>query len=222
MLGIVLMAGLVLGGRPPELVKAGEEAAYAAWLEGQARAAAGYYAHKDCAAAAVRPLSSGPAADEAVARRKPGVFLFAETLAIDGCGDADAQGLVVMRETKGWGALPTAPGDSAASLALQREVLPSVILAVKQAAERDTSCTLLEKAQSALVYDTRITRAAPAGQPWTERWFMSVCGAGYKVDIDFSPGGARTAYAVRIAPEDVRLDTQPRPRASGSPGVKTE
>jgi hypothetical protein len=222
MLGMVLAAGLSLGARPPELVRPGEEAAYAVWIEGQARAAAGYYAHKDCAAAAVRPLSSGPAADEAVARRKPGVFLYQETMAIDGCGAADAQGLVVMRETRGWGALPTAPGDSVAGLALQREVLPSVILAVKAAAERDTSCTLLEKAQSALVYDTRILSPAPAGQPWSERWFMSVCGAGYKVDIAFSPGGARTAYAVRMAPEDDRPDMQPRPRASGSPGVQTE
>lgn len=222
MLGMVLAAGLILGARPPELVKPGEEAAYAAWLEGQARAAAGYYARRDCAAAAVRPLASGPTTDEAVARRKPGVMLYAETLAVDGCGDADAQGLVVMREKAGWGALPTAPGDSAASLALQREVLPSVILAVKEAADRDTSCSLLEKAQSAIVYDTRILTAAPAGQPWSERWFMSVCGAGYKVDIDFTPGGARTAYQVRMAPEDVRPDTQPRPRASGSPGVPTE
>ena len=222
MLGMVLAAGLILGARPPELVKPGEETAYAAWLEGQARTAAGYYAHKDCAAAAVRPLSFGPAVDEAVAKRKPGVLLYAETLAIDGCGDADAQGLVVMREKTGWGALPTAPGDSAASLALQREVLPSVILAVKEAAERDTSCTLLEKARSALVYDTRILHAAVAGQPWSERWFMSVCGAGYRVDIDFSPGGAQTAYAVRMAPEDVRPDVQPRPRASGSSEIQTE
>jgi hypothetical protein len=222
MLGMVLVAGLILGARPPELVKPGEEAAYAAWLEGQARTAAGYYARRDCAAASVRALSSGPATDEAVARRKPGVMLYAETLAIDGCGDADAQGLVVMREKAGWGALPTAPGDSAASLALQREVLPSVILAVKEAADRDTSCSLLEKAQSAIVYDTRILNAAPAGQPWSERWFMSVCGAGYKVDIDFTPGAARTAYQVRMAPDDGRTDVQPRPRASGSSGVKTE
>jgi hypothetical protein len=222
MLGMVLAAGLTLGARPPELVRAGEEAAYAAWVEGQARTAAGYYARKDCAAAVVRPLSSGPAADAAVTRRKPGVFLYRETVAIAGCGDAAAQGLVVMRESHGWGALPMAPGDSVAGLALQREVLPSVILAVKEAAERDTSCSLLDKARSALVYDTRVIRAGPAGQPWSERWFMSVCGAGYRVDIDFSPGAARTAYAVRMAPEDDRPGAQPQPRGLGSPGTQTE
>jgi hypothetical protein len=200
MLGLALIAALALGPRPPELVKPGEEANYAAWLEGQAKTAAGYYAHKDCAAATVRPLSSGPTADEQVSKRRPGALLYAERLAVQGCGEADAQGLVVMRETTWWLALPTAPGDSVASLSLQRELLPTLIRAVKDAAEADTSCSPLDKARSALVYNTRVTQPAAPGRPWSERWFMGVCDIGYVVDIDFTPKDGLTTYQVRVAP----------------------
>jgi len=200
MLGLVLAAALVLGPRPPDLVRPREAGDYAAWLEVQARKAAGYYAHADCAAAVLTPLTFQPTQDPALAQVRPGTALYAEMLGVQGCGAARAQGLVVMRETAGWRALPTAPGESAASLALQRQVLPSVILAVKAASDSDTSCSGVEKAQSALVYDTRLTRPGAAGQPWSERWFMSVCGAGYKVDIDFTPAAGGATYQVRIAP----------------------
>jgi hypothetical protein len=103
-----------------------------------------------------------------------------------------------------------APGESAASLELQRRVLPTVILTVKRAARADTSCSDLDKARSALVYDTRVTRpAAGKNQPWTERWFMAVCDAGYKVDIDFTPSQDGATFAARIAPE----------AATGRPGL---
>ncbi len=202
MLGVLMAAGLILTERPPELVKPGEAQAYAVWLEGQARKAAGYYAHADCTAAQVRSRSFASAADAAVTKVRPGADLYEETLEIEGCGMADAQALVVFRDAADWRALPKAPGDSLASLSQQREVLPSVILAVRTAAQPDTSCSALEKAQSALVYDTRVIQAAPPGQPWSERWFMSVCGAGYRVDIDFIPSTttAAAAYDVRIAP----------------------
>jgi hypothetical protein len=131
---------------------------------------------------------------------RPGASLYTETFAVEGCGEARAQGLVVMRERAGWRAFPTAPGESLASLALQRQALPSVIQTVKTASDADTSCSAGEKAQSALVYDTRVTRSARAGEPWSERWFMSVCGAGYKVDIDFIPAADGATFAVRIAP----------------------
>ena len=200
MLGVALAAGLVLGARPLELVRPGEEGAYASWLGAQARKAAGYYAHADCAAATLTPRAVKPTEDSGIAQVRPGAALYAETFGVEGCGQARAQGLVVMRERTGWRSFPMAPGDSRASLALQRQVLPSVILAVKTASERDTSCSLQEKAQSALVYDTRVTQAGAGGEPWSERWFMSVCGAGYKVDIDFAPGGGGETFQVRIAP----------------------
>ena len=200
MLGVLMAAGLVLTARPPGLVKPGEADNYAIWLEGQARKAAGYYAHVDCTAAQVRSRSFAPAADAAVARVRPGADLYDEVLDIDGCGMAGAQALVGFRDTADWRALPKAPGDSLASLAQQRDVLPRVVLAVRAAAQADTSCSDLEKAQSALVYDTRVTKAAPPGQPWSERWFMSVCGAGYKIDIDFAPAAGDAVYNVRIAP----------------------
>ena len=200
MLGVALAAGLALGARPFDLVRPGEDGAYAAWLETQARKAAGYYAHADCAGAALTPRAFKPAEDAGIAQVRPGAALYAEGFAVEGCGEARAQGLVVMRERAGWRAFPTAPGDSQASLALQRQVLPSVILAVKTASDPDTSCSGAQKAQSALVYDTRITRTGAAGQSWSERWFMSVCGAGYKVDIDFAPAAAGATFEVRIAP----------------------
>jgi hypothetical protein len=204
-MGVVLAAALVLGPRPPDLVKTGEEAGYAAWVEGQARKAAGYYARSDCAAAALTPEAFGPANDPALAALKPGATLYTESFAIEGCGAARAQGLVVFRDKDGWSALPTAPGESRAGLALQRAVLPSVILAVKAAAEADTSCSPVEKAQSALIYDTRVIGGQGAeggeGKPWTERWFMSVCGAGYKIDIDFQPqAGGGAGFQVRVVP----------------------
>ena len=199
MLGLALIAALALGPRPAELVKPGEEANYATWLEGQAKTAAGFYAHRDCATATVKPVSSGVTTDEQLSKRRPGALVYAERFAVAGCGEADAQGLVVIRETRWWLALPTAPGDSVASLSLQREVLPTVIRAVKDAAEADTSCTALDKARSALVYNTRVTKPAALGQPWSERWFMGVCDTGYTVDIDFTPQGGRTTYQVRVA-----------------------
>jgi hypothetical protein len=200
MLGLALAAGLALGARPSDLVRAGEEGAYALWLEGEARKAAAYYADADCAAAVLTARAFKPAEDLAIAQVRPAAALYAETFDVQGCGAARAQGLVVMRERTGWRAFPTAPGESQASLALQRQALPSVILAVKTASDRDTSCSGVQKALSALVYDTRITRPGAAGEPWSERWFMSVCGAGYKVDIDFIPTVDGATFDVRIAP----------------------
>jgi hypothetical protein len=201
MFGAILAAALTLAPRPLDLVKPGEEGNYAVWLEGQARKAAGYYAHKDCASATLTPEGFEPVTDDALAKVRPGAALYVERLKVEGCGVAQGQGLIVLRERTDWRALPTAPGESRANLALQREVLPSVILTVKDASDGDRSCSALEKAQSALIYDTRITRAPSAAvEPWSERWFMSVCGAGYKVDIDFTPTAGRTDYVVRIAP----------------------
>lgn len=203
MLGFLLAAGLSLGPRPLDLVKAGEEANYAQWLEGEARKAAGYYARKDCAAAVLKPRAFTPVVDEALSKARPGAPLYAEQFDVEGCGEAHRQGLIVLREQRWWRALPTAPGESQAPLSLQREVLPSVILEVKRAAEQDTSCTPLEKARSALIYDTRITRPGGGGRPWSERWSMWVCAMGYKVDIDFAPpppgSGGRIVYLVQIA-----------------------
>lgn len=208
MLGVLLTAALTLGPRPADLVGPGEEGAYAQWLDAEARKAAGYYARADCAAAVLTPEAFKPTADPAIAQARPGVALYVERFAVQGCGEARVQSVVVSRDGSGWRAYPAAPGESEASLALQRQVLPSVILTVKAAADSDTSCSALDKARSALVYDTRVTRPPAAdGQPWSERWFMAVCDAGYKVDIDFRPQGrdaegpVRVAYDVHIAPE---------------------
>lgn len=210
MLGLVLIAALALGPRPADLVAPGEEAAYAQWLDGQARKAAGSYARSDCAAAVLISQAFKPAVDTAIVQALPGAALYIERLGVQGCGEARAQGLIVMRAGQGWRAFPTAPGESLASLELQRQVLPSVILTVKAASDGDTSCSNLDKARSALVYDTRITRpAAGDGQPWSERWFMAVCDAGYRVDIDFTPSSERTSYDVHIAPQP----------ATSSPGL---
>lgn len=215
MLAVLLTAALTLGPRPVDLVKPGEDAAYAQWLDEQARKAAGYYARVDCASAVLTPQSFKPASDAGIARARPGVALYMERFGVQGCGEARAQSVIVMREATGWRAFPTAPGESQASLELQRQVLPNVILAVKTASDGDTSCSGLDKARSALVYDTRVIRAAAGeGQPWSERWFMAVCDAGYKVDIDFTPqvgdgSGERIAYDVHIAPQP----------ATASPGL---
>jgi hypothetical protein len=201
-LSLVFAAAVALGPRPTDLVRPGEEANYARWLEGEARTAAGYFARLDCAAATLTPAAFEPTTDQAIARQHQGAMLYLERFTVKDCGFARAQGLVVMRDRRTWLAFPTAPGESRASLELQRQMLPSVILTVKQAADRDVSCSGLDKARSALVYDTRVTRPPEAdGQPWTERWFMAVCDAGYKVDIDFSPVEGRVSYAVRLAPE---------------------
>lgn len=210
MLSVLLTAALALGARPADLVKPGEEADYAAWLEAQARKAAAGYARSDCAAATLTPQGFEPTSDQAISRMRPGAALYLERFAVEGCGEARAQGLVVMRDRAGWRALPTAPGESQASLELQRQVLPKVFLAVKRASDRDVSCSALDKAQSARVYDTRVTRPpVSAGQPWSERWFMAVCDAGYRVDIDFSPANGNVAHDVHISPDG----------ATGSPGL---
>ena len=201
MLGVVMAAGLALAARPPELVRPGEAQAYAAWLEDEARKAAGHYARKDCGGAQVRPLSSAPTQDAAIAQTRPDVYPYRETLAVAGCGAAGEQSLVVFRDGDGWRALPEAPGESAASLAEQREVLADVFRAVKSVSDKDASCSPRDKMLTAIVYDTRVTRRAAPGQPWSERWFMSVCQADYRIDIDFTPraGGGADA-AVRLAP----------------------
>jgi hypothetical protein len=197
-----LLAVLTLGARPSDLVKPGERANYARWLEGQARTAAGSYAKADCASATLTPKGFQPTTDTSIAKAFPGARLYIERFSVAGCGEAKGQGLVVMRDRTEWRAFPTAPGESRASLELQRQMLPKVILAVKRAADGDTSCTGLDKARSALIYDTRVTLSPAAeGQPWSERWFMVVCEAGYKVDIDFAPEGGKIAYDVHIAPE---------------------
>jgi hypothetical protein len=207
MLGLLLTAALTLGPRPADLVEPGQDIAYAQWLDGQARKAASGYARVDCASAVLTPQSFKPAVDAAIAKALPGAVLYVERLAVQGCGEARAQSVIVMRQGSSWRAFPTAPGESLASLELQRQVLPNVILAVKTASDGDTSCSGLDKARSALVYDTRVIRAAAGeGQSWTERWFMAVCDAGYKIDIDFTPrsvdGAAeRIAYDVHIAPQ---------------------
>src|ERR1700742_2683668 len=176
MLGLLLTAPLTLGPRPAGLVEPGQEVVYAQWLDGQARKAAASYARVDCAAAVLTPQAFKPASDAAIAKAIPGAVLYIERLAVQGCGEARAQSVIVMRQGEGWRAFPTAPGESQASLELQRQVLPNVILAVKKASDGDTSCSGLDKARSALVYDTRVIRAAAGeGQPWTERWFMAVC-----------------------------------------------
>lgn len=200
MLALVLAAGLALSPRPPDLVKPGEEANYAAWLQDAARKAAGLFARADCSQAVVgsRDFRAAPRRGAAPAAAGPWI----EVLSIDGCGVARTQSLQVSRGLADWRSLEMAPGDSAADLNLQRQALGKVILTVRAAAQADTACSDLDKARSAVVYDTRVTRpAALQGQPWSERWFMSVCGVDYGVDLDFTPapdGGAD--IEARIAP----------------------
>jgi hypothetical protein len=98
MLGLLLTAGLTLGARPADLVKPREKARYAAWLEGQARGAAAYYAHgADCAGAVITPQAFSKTVDAGIAKANPGVALYAERLSVQGCGEAKVQTVVVMR-----------------------------------------------------------------------------------------------------------------------------
>jgi hypothetical protein len=186
MIALILAAGLILDPRPPELVPPGQELAYAVWLESEARKAAELYAGKDCAGAELESRAGFPSED-LLARQHPETLLYVESLGVKGCGVADQQDLLVFRQADGWAAAPMLPGRTVASMTLQKNVAPAAAASVAAAAVRRGPCSPDDRAQSTMIYDTQVTRPAPLGQPWSERWFVRMCGADYRLDIDFTP-----------------------------------
>jgi hypothetical protein len=215
MLALALAAGLTLGPRPAQIVKPGEEATYAAWLEGEIRKTAGIFAGKDCSSAEVQSIGGAPLQD-IVVRQHPEIFFWLEAAHLRGCGQAQVQQLGVVRDGDGWRALTMAPGSAWASPSSQRGMEPSLMkLGAAVALKSDRACTadrfaksfrvvdtgqidphtpmgVLETRQLDLhnpgqVVDTRLLYPRPAGAPWSEQWSLYACNANFKVIANFRP-----------------------------------
>jgi hypothetical protein len=187
MIGLVLAAGLALGARPAQIVKPGEEAAYAAWLETEVRAAAASFAGTDCSAAVLQPLGSLPLED-IVARQHPEIFFWQELVRIRGCGPADTQELVILRNGATWRAIRMAPGRSAAGPTLQKDILNNVAMAGAVLVRRaDPTCAGDALTKSFRLVNTQVNGKFVSGAPWSERWTVHACKDDYSVDVALSP-----------------------------------
>jgi hypothetical protein len=184
-LALVLAAGLTLGPRPAQIVKPGEEAAYAAWLEGEMRKTAGAYAAKDCSSADLQSIGGAPLLDDVV-QQHPELFFWLEAVHLTGCGRATVQQLGVVRDGDAWRALSMAPGSSTAGPSLQRDFEPSAIaLAAAVVQQRDFACKGDKFTKSFRMADTRPIGRHVANAPWSEVWTFYACNGYHTIRVDF-------------------------------------
>lgn len=185
----MILAAVSIGARPVELVKPGEEAAYAAWLEGKARTAISTNAGKDCSTATLSaPQGRPPSPTDLVRQALPNAYAYYEMFAVAGCGPAEAQQILVLRQGDGWRAIALAPGLTVASLVLQRDLMQTVVGAVAaQVKMKGANCPSDAFAKSFRISDTRLTGPFVPGQPWIERWTARVCDVDYPVDLSLKP-----------------------------------
>jgi hypothetical protein len=198
----MMLAALTIGARPVELVKPGEEAAYAAWLDAEVRAAAGRIAAADCSAATLQSVAGAPLQDT-LPKRNPTPYSWEETVQVQGCGEADLQRLVVTRKGETWQAAPLAPGHTAMGANLQKGMLDSVAMTAGVYARRaDPACVGDSFNKSLRVVNTEVVGARTEGGPWTEHWKVHACNGEYAFDISLTPtkdGGMRAHIAIPAA-----------------------
>lgn len=198
---LALILALSVGARPAELVKPGEEAAYAAWLEERVRATISASAGRDCSQATLKEAAGQPASPaDPVRKALPKAYFYYEKFSVAGCGAADTQQLLVRRDGDQWRSVGLAPGRTVATLVLQRDLLQGVAQAmVAQMAKKGVDCKGDALAKSFRISDTRLMTPFVPGQPWTERWVVAACDADYPVDVSLRPtadGG--TDYSAHI------------------------
>ena len=184
-------ATLVLGERPPQLVKPGQAAAYAAWLRGQTLEADAHFTGKAvCSNAKV--TEAKPALVENLPAQPNGYggAVVIERLDFSGCGHAWRMTMAVGLESGGdWTGTPMLPGDSHAGFTLQNDVLTSLLPRLQNNAP---GCPRLDWSEVKILTPPDKTGA------WTEAWSINACGKPFNLALTFTPtadGG--TDFAVK-------------------------
>jgi hypothetical protein len=201
----MILAMLAVGSRPAELVKPGEEAAYATWLEARVRAAISKSAGKDCSSAPLKVLPGLDATPtDPVRAALPNAYVYYEAVDIAGCGLAERQRLLVRREGAEWKSTALAPGQTVATFILQRDLVKSLVSAVvTQMAMKGGDCGRDAFSTSFRIADTRLIGPFVPGQAWKERWVVHACDADYPIDVSLSPtpdGGTDFSTRVDVRP----------------------
>lgn len=184
--GMLLVAVCAGASHPSRADTAGEEdAALRVAREGIARGSCPSAAARMAAPATVLPNTEAGVRQVAYAR-----------VLVQGCSRAMIVNYLVATLADGRRSVTTQiPGDTAAELRLQRDVLPFVLGAGEARAVPDCK----KGAVSNTVFEGS---APPSGQtrltqPWRETWVVEACGVRIAVPITFTPNERGTLYAIR-------------------------
>jgi hypothetical protein len=213
----VLLIGLVPLERPPQLLNGAKPEVYAAWLTSAAREKQARHggACSDMTATPVgaRRLDEDSPEPDVIERMKSGAqasAVFLEQVRVEGCGQITNQNLIVLPKPDGtWLAWAAMPGDTLAPLGVQLNTLRDLQPVIQAGSDCPDAAASYRDIQ--LLSRPRST-AYPlsAGDAWTERWPISICGRDISVDVTFTPTpGGRIADSIKPAPTN-SLAAKPR------------
>lgn len=203
MISLVIAAALAAG-QPDVLVGDGEQAAFDAWMSGEAAKSIQEITGSACSDPKLTALPTVPG-DSPFAYLPPQVAIYAidpvqrVSIRVENCGEPRRLNFMVLRVRNSveWMAMPMAPGDSLTSPHLQRDLQPTLF----QAMSTGLSCSVEEMQTTFRPGETTVVKRGEQGEPWTERWPATLCGQDRTVEITFTPTAADggTDFAIRPA-----------------------
>jgi hypothetical protein len=186
---LLLMVAAVsaLGPRPPWLTGRNVPA-YAAWLHARTLTADQAFGAPPCPAASTlslggRALGPGEAAPGPGRQAGP---VYLERVRFTGCGRIVTHNLQVARLPRGgWDAVAVLPGASRATPRQQTDAMQPMAAAALNGAPA-LPCSGSQALRSLSHGEVRVVSAA--GDAWTERWPLVMCGRDRTVEVTFRPG----------------------------------